>query len=69
SLYRVFLHPLSKYPGPLIGKITDWYSVYHCVKGDRHLDFYLLHQKYGTVVRYGPNRISVNSATALHSIY
>ncbi|KAL8789819.1 MAG: hypothetical protein Q9195_006654 [Heterodermia aff. obscurata] len=28
-----------------------------------------LHQKYGDVVRYGPNRIAINTPTALHEIY
>ncbi len=80
-------HPLAKYPGPLWARMTDWYSVYHCWLGDRHLDFYQLHCKYGraylgprayvqraeyytgSVVRYGPNRISVNTVTALQDIY
>ena len=50
-VYRLTLHPLARYPGPIIGKVTDWYSVYHAFKGDRHLDFYHLHQKYGNRIR------------------
>ncbi|KAI9876588.1 MAG: hypothetical protein M1830_006166 [Pleopsidium flavum] len=69
TVYRVTLHPLAKYPGPLLAKITDWYSVYHLSKGDSHLNFYEAHQKYGRFVRFGPNRISVNSNTALRDIY
>lgn len=68
-VYRLTLHPLAKYPGPLIGRITDWYSVYQATKGQRHIDFYNLHQKYGKFVRYGPNKISINSNVALHDIY
>jgi cytochrome P450 len=37
--------------------------------GDRHIEFYRIHQKYGKIVRYGPNRVSINSATALKTIY
>ena len=68
-MYRLQFHPLAKYPGPLLGRITDWYSVYRAWTGKRHVDFYNLHQKYGSIVRYGPDKISINTNTALQSIY
>ncbi|MCJ1387185.1 hypothetical protein MMC18_000025 [Xylographa bjoerkii] len=68
-IYRLTIHPLAKYPGPIVGRVTDWYSVYHAWKGDRHLDFHRLHQRYGTIVRFGPNRISVNSSSGMRAIY
>ena len=49
-VYRISFHPLSKYPGPFLSKITNWYSVYHAWKGDRHLDFFELHETYGKSV-------------------
>ena len=45
--YRLTLHSLAKYPGPLLGRITDLYSLYHALRGDIHIEFYRLHQKYG----------------------
>ncbi|KAM3565576.1 hypothetical protein MY1884_000109 [Beauveria asiatica] len=68
-VYRVFFHPLAKYPGPFLAKITDAYQLYHAYKGDRHLEFWRMHQKYGKVVRFGPNSVSFNSNTALKQIY
>jgi cytochrome P450 len=68
-LYRLTAHPLAKYPGPLPGRITGWYSVYHAYTGTRHLDFHALHAKYGDIVRYGPNALSFNRADALQGIY
>ncbi|KAI1344338.1 isotrichodermin C-15 hydroxylase [Xylariaceae sp. FL0016] len=67
--YRVFFHPLAKYPGPFLAKITDAYQMYHAWKGDRHLEFWRMHQRYGNAVRYGPNSISFNSNTSLKDIY
>ena len=46
-VYRVFFHPLAKYPGPFLAKITDAYQLYHAYKGDRHLEFWRMHEKYG----------------------
>ncbi|KAI1170588.1 isotrichodermin C-15 hydroxylase [Nemania sp. FL0916] len=68
-VYRVFFHPLAKYPGPFLAKITDAYQLYHAWKGDRHLEFWRTHERYGSVVRFGPNSLSFNSNTALKDIY
>lgn len=69
STYRLTFHPLARYPGPFLAKITDWHSVYHAWKGDRHLEFWRCHETYGPVVRFGPNSLSINSNTALKNIY
>lgn len=68
-VYRVFFHPLAKYPGPFLAKISDAYLLYHAWKGDRHLEFWRMHERYGKVVRFGPNSVSFNSSTALKDIY
>ena len=47
ALYRVTLHPLAKHPGPLLGRVTDWYSVWHIWKGDQHLELHRVHLVYG----------------------
>ncbi|KAM0809260.1 putative Cytochrome P450-like protein [Seiridium cardinale] len=68
-IYRLTFHPLAKYPGPLLGRVTDWYSVIRSARGDRHIHFLELHKKHGPFVRFGPNRISVNTAEGLSKIY
>jgi cytochrome P450 len=68
-IYRVYFHPLAKYPGPFLAKITNAYQLYHAWKGDRHLEFWRLHQKHGSVVRFGPTSLSFDTNTALKSIY
>jgi cytochrome P450 len=69
AIHRIFFHPLSKYPGPLLAKLTPWWDVYHAYKGDKHLLFQRLHEQYGDFVRYGPNTLSVNHPAALKAIY
>ncbi|KAI1878404.1 uncharacterized protein JN550_000586 [Neoarthrinium moseri] len=68
-IYRLYFHPLSKYPGPFLAKVTDAYQLYHAWKGDRHLEFWRQHEIYGRVVRFGPNSVSFNSNTALKDVY
>ncbi|KAK4495343.1 hypothetical protein PRZ48_013674 [Zasmidium cellare] len=68
-VYRVYFHPLAKYPGPFLAKITDLHQTYHALKGDRHLEFWRCHEKYGPVFRFGPNSLSFNTNTALKEIY
>ncbi|RAH83811.1 cytochrome P450 monooxygenase [Aspergillus japonicus CBS 114.51] len=69
ALYRLFLHPLSRYPGPRLAILTDWYVLYYAWRGDLHKQVQQWHAKYGKVVRYGPSTLSFNSATAMTEIY
>ncbi|OQU97967.1 hypothetical protein CLAIMM_03817 [Cladophialophora immunda] len=77
-IYRLYFHPLAKYPGPFWAKVTNWYSVYHAAVGDRHLQIYWAHQKYvnkafayriGKFVRVAPNLVTINDPAAIKDIY
>ncbi|KAI0489566.1 cytochrome P450 [Xylaria cf. heliscus] len=67
--YRLVFHPLAKYPGPLLAACTDWYTVYWIASGERHLELHRQHQKHGKYVRFGPNRVSINSANASKDLH
>ncbi|OCK81164.1 cytochrome P450 [Lepidopterella palustris CBS 459.81] len=67
--YRLTYHPLAKYPGPWLAKLTDWYAAYHAYKGDLQLVMCSAHEEYGDIVRFGPNRLLFNSSQGLHDIY
>ncbi|KAF7317104.1 hypothetical protein HMN09_00445100 [Mycena chlorophos] len=58
-IYRLSpFHPLAKYPGPLIGRISKvWFAVI-ALSGKQHLYYKTLHERYGDVVRIGPNELS-----------
>ncbi|KAJ4856997.1 cytochrome p450 domain-containing protein [Trichoderma breve] len=68
-VYKLAFHPLAKYPGPLIASLTDWYTVYWIAEGGRHLELDKQHKKYGKFVRFGPNRLSINSARASRDLH
>lgn len=69
SIYYLYFHPLASLPGPFFARITDLYGGYHAWTGRHHYHLYELHKKYGPVIRYGPNRVSFNSAVAIKDIY
>ncbi|KAF1960044.1 cytochrome P450 [Byssothecium circinans] len=68
-IYRLTLHPLARYPGPPLARITDIYLTYYAYRGSRHLCYARAHEQYGSYVRIGPNTLSINTATALKTIY
>ena len=45
--YRILLHPLGKYPGPILAKISDAYVGYFVLQQNLHLKTYKNHNKYG----------------------
>lgn len=68
-LYRLYFHPLARYPGPFLAKISDMYGAWHSMMGRLHIETEKGHRKYGPAFRQGPNKIVFNTETALHTIY
>ena len=53
-LYRLSLfHPCSRYPGPMMCKISKLWFAWVASYGKQHLYIKSLHDKYGDVVRIG----------------
>ncbi|KXN81884.1 Trichodiene oxygenase [Leucoagaricus sp. SymC.cos] len=71
AIYRIWLHPLSRYPGPRLAAVTKWYKAYYdlVIGGGllEHIEH--LHELYGPVVRIGPSEVHILSASAYHQIY
>ncbi|OAP64649.1 hypothetical protein AYL99_00621 [Fonsecaea erecta] len=69
-LYRISpLHPLSRVPGPLLPRISSLWLTYHAWVGDEATVVEALHQKYGPIVRNGPNSVDISDGAALATIY
>ncbi|KAI8716989.1 hypothetical protein NCS52_00993900 [Fusarium sp. LHS14.1] len=67
--YRLLLHPLRRIPGPFLARITDLYFLPSTFKCDRVYVLRRLHEKYGPVVRVGPNEISLSDWRMYRRIY
>ncbi|KAL0579555.1 hypothetical protein V5O48_002435 [Marasmius crinis-equi] len=69
-LYRLSpWHPLARYPGPWICKLTKFRVALEGGKGRLYLYTRDLHEKYGDVVRIGPNELSFRNADAINPIF
>ncbi|KAF2791648.1 cytochrome P450 [Melanomma pulvis-pyrius CBS 109.77] len=68
ALYNVYLHPLSKYPGPKLATATNVVFSYMCLIGEQVSWTRRMHEKYGEVVRLSPDRLSYISAQAWKDI-
>ncbi|KAL9612617.1 MAG: hypothetical protein Q9167_002787 [Letrouitia subvulpina] len=68
-LYRIFLHPLSSVPGPLLAKGTSLWHHYHTYIGDECTAIHACHLRYGNLVRIGPNDVDISDGNAFSTIY
>lgn len=69
ALQTLHFHPLSPHPGPLLARLTNLPDLYHAYRGDKHIHLHRLHARYGPVVRFSPNSLSINDPAALKAIY
>lgn len=72
-IYRLFLHPLSKFPGPKLAAATFWYEAYFDAfkppSGQFTYELDLLHEIYGPVVRCNPEEIHVKDSEWFDVLY
>lgn len=69
ALHNIYLHPLSKYPGPRLAAASRLWYCYHCYRGSLVHTLHQLHEKYGDVVRTAPDELSYTDPSAWNDIY
>ncbi|KAK7992983.1 hypothetical protein PG988_001777 [Apiospora saccharicola] len=69
TLWRRRFHPLHAIPGPWLNSVTEIPAALALVKGDQHIYYQSLHERYGPVVRVSPNELSFLSTEAREEIY
>ena len=68
-IYPFYTSPLANVPGPKLNAMTKWYQIYIDFTKKRTLYIHSLHQKYGPVVRIGPNELSFTGEEPMKVIY
>ncbi|KAJ3980366.1 cytochrome P450 [Lentinula detonsa] len=69
GLYNIFFHPLSAIPGPWYAAVSDFWLTTHVVRLEQCKVVQSLFEKYGPVVRVGPNKVFFNDLNSTKSIY
>ncbi|OSS48490.1 hypothetical protein B5807_07931 [Epicoccum nigrum] len=71
TFYRLYLHPLRKFPGPKLAAVTFWYEFYFdCVqRGQYVFKIEELHRRYGNVVRINPSELHFADPEFFNDIY
>ncbi|OTA99206.1 hypothetical protein M426DRAFT_325350 [Hypoxylon sp. CI-4A] len=69
SIYNIYFHPLSKYPGPRVAAATPLWIASSLARGTMPKDLLKLHDRYGPVVRTSPNELSYIDVSLWKEIY
>lgn len=51
AIYRLYLYPISSFPGPCLAALTFWYEFYYDVirRGPYTWEIEKMHKKYGSL--------------------
>lgn len=69
SLYNITLHPLARFPGPLLYRSTRLATILRTIRGRLPFDILELHKQYGDIVRIAPDELAFAHPEAWHEIY
>ncbi|GJC84301.1 cytochrome P450 monooxygenase aclL [Colletotrichum liriopes] len=69
TIYNIYFHPLSAYPGPRLAAATPWWMLSSYLGGHTPRDLLELHNRYGPVVRTAPDALSYIKAPQWKEIY
>lgn len=68
-IYRIFLNPLNKLPGPWPARICNLWFSFQTGNCDAYYKLLALHKKYGPIVRIGSNDLSIVDPDVMETAY
>ncbi|KAJ7850135.1 cytochrome P450 [Mycena leptocephala] len=68
-VYSVSLSPLKDIPGPTLAAVSDLWFTTHLMRFQQTSTIHELFQKYGPVVRVGPQKIAFCKVAAMREVY
>jgi hypothetical protein len=72
AIRQLYLHltsPLRHIPGPFFAKYTNLWRFFDHLDGRSELTQQILHEKYGSVVRLGPDLVSLSDPELIRTVY
>ncbi|ESZ89926.1 hypothetical protein SBOR_9688 [Sclerotinia borealis F-4128] len=71
AIYRLYLSPISKFPGPKLAALTLWYEFYFNVVCDGQWIWEIkrLHEVYGPIVRINPYELHIDDLEYYDELY
>ncbi|KAL4954540.1 cytochrome P450 [Aspergillus filifer] len=71
AIYRLYLSPISHFPGPKLAALTWWYQFYYDVvlQGRYMFKMQSLHAQYGPVIRINPCELHVADPEFMDTLY
>lgn len=71
AVYRIYFHPLSKFPGSKLAVATYWHETHYDVfKGHQYIwKIREMHKQYGPIIRTNPDDIHINDPDFFDELY
>ncbi|KAL8699510.1 MAG: hypothetical protein Q9224_001378 [Gallowayella concinna] len=72
AVYRLYLSPLAKFPGPKLAALTQWVETYYELKnpGGQFIWVYQKwHEQYGPIIRINPTELHIQDSEFYETLY